>query len=178
MTDSDIKNCYFVHYFFREGGYGDFDQISPLLFFTIHDGRGVQMDIVPNSLFSLFFWQASLTCCQLNCTYYMTEWCVDITGYFMLPTIQTRYECHHLAARSYNSNLCVLYCSSQPWVVLHFGPNLESFTLINKPYSYSPALSSSGFWRMNCQLHQLLWASLQVQLLLVDPENLWTGCCC
>ena len=55
MTDSDIKNCYFVHSFFREGGYGDFDQISPLLFFTIHDGRGVQMDIVPNSLFSLFF---------------------------------------------------------------------------------------------------------------------------
>ena len=61
MTNRVIKICNFVHYFFREGGYIDCDQFSLLLFSLFMVGGGVQMEIVPNSLFPLFFfWQASL----------------------------------------------------------------------------------------------------------------------
>ena len=61
MTNRVIKICNFVHYFFREGGYIDSDQFSLLLFSLFMVGGGVQMEIVPNSLFPLFFfWQASL----------------------------------------------------------------------------------------------------------------------
>ena len=62
MTNRVIKICNFVHYFFREGGYIDSDQFSLLLFSLFMVGGGVQMEIVPNSLFPLFFfWQASLS---------------------------------------------------------------------------------------------------------------------
>ena len=54
MTDSDIKNCYFVHYFFREGGYLDCDQLSLLLFSLFMRGGRVYRDIVLNSLYPLF----------------------------------------------------------------------------------------------------------------------------
>jgi len=61
MTNRVIKICNFVHYFFREGGYIDSDQFSLLLFSLFMVGGGVQMEIVPNSLFPpSFFWQASL----------------------------------------------------------------------------------------------------------------------
>ena len=55
MTNSVIKNCNFVHYFFREGGYLDCDQFSLLLFSLSMDGGRVRREIVPNSLYSLFF---------------------------------------------------------------------------------------------------------------------------
>ena len=62
MTNSVIKICNFVHYFFREGGYIDCDQFSLLLFSLFMVGGRVQRQIVPNSLYSLFFfWQASLS---------------------------------------------------------------------------------------------------------------------
>ena len=56
MTKSVIKICNFVHYFFREGGYLYCDQFS-LLFFSLFmvGGGGVQREIVPNSLYSWFF---------------------------------------------------------------------------------------------------------------------------
>ena len=58
MTNRVIKICNFVHYFFREGGYIDSDQFSLLLFSLFMVGGGVQMEIVPNSLFPLFFFLA------------------------------------------------------------------------------------------------------------------------
>ena len=54
MTNSDIKICNFVHYFFWEGGYGDCDQFSLLLFSLFMVGGWVQREIVPNSLYPLF----------------------------------------------------------------------------------------------------------------------------
>ena len=56
MTNSVIKICNFVHYFFREGGYLDWDQFSLLLFSLFMGGGRVKREIVPNSLFSLFFY--------------------------------------------------------------------------------------------------------------------------
>ena len=56
MTNSVIKICNFVHYFFREGGYLDCDQFSLLLFSLFMGGGRVQREIVPNSLYSLFFY--------------------------------------------------------------------------------------------------------------------------
>ena len=62
MTNSVIKICNFVHYFFRKGGYLDCDQFSLLLFSLFMVGGGVQREIVPNSLYPLFFFlNASLT---------------------------------------------------------------------------------------------------------------------
>ena len=62
MTKSVIKICNFVHYFFREGGYLYCDQFSLLLFSLFMVGGGVQREIVPNSLYPLFFFlNASLT---------------------------------------------------------------------------------------------------------------------
>ena len=76
MTKSVIKICNFVHYFFREGGYLYCDKF--LLFMV---GGGVQREIGPNSLFSLFFfWQASLT---HYCFWFIADW-VDIR--IMNPT--------------------------------------------------------------------------------------------
>ena len=56
MTNSVIKICNFVHYFFREGGYLDCDQFSLLLFSLFMGGGRVKREIVPNSLYSLFFY--------------------------------------------------------------------------------------------------------------------------
>ena len=56
MTNSVIKTCNFLHYFFREGGYLDCDQFSLLLFSLSMDGGRVRREIVPNSLYSLFFY--------------------------------------------------------------------------------------------------------------------------
>ena len=58
MTKSAIKICNFFHYFLKEGGYPNCDQFSLLLFSLFMVGGGVQMEIVPNSLFPLFFFLA------------------------------------------------------------------------------------------------------------------------
>ena len=61
MTNSVIKICNFVQYFLREGEYVDCDQFSLLLFSLFMVGGGVQREIVPNSLYPLFFFMASLS---------------------------------------------------------------------------------------------------------------------
>ena len=66
MTNRVIKICNFVHYFFREGGYIDSDQFSLLLFSLFMVGGGVQMEIVPNSLFPLFFFGRLPLGCHLD----------------------------------------------------------------------------------------------------------------
>ena len=57
MTNSVIKICNFVQYFFRKGGYLDCDQFSLLLSSLFMGGGRVQREIVPNSLYSLLFFK-------------------------------------------------------------------------------------------------------------------------
>ena len=62
MTNSVIKICDLVHYMLvQEGGIQIVTNFHYYFFSLFMVGGGVQMEIVPNSLFPLFFfWQASL----------------------------------------------------------------------------------------------------------------------
>ena len=86
MTNSVIKICNFVHYFFREGGYLDCDQFSLLHFSLFMGGGRVQREIVPNSLYSLLsFLNSSIS--DLEDKLYFNGEEIDYDYYY--PSINT-----------------------------------------------------------------------------------------